>query len=211
MASFQHLSQGERNAIVAFLFDERPQSVELLTVELGQRIFQSNCASCHRASINNPRPPNVQCCEPAPLAGATKRFTQDEFLRILDTGVCYMPSYVYFTNEEREALYAFIKTLEGKGEPARPTMGEMCPMVRMVSMGGGTEHPTEHPGGMMGAEEHPREGQKEEHPEPEKPTVTKESLAKAIRDYVQKETALKGGSFLVYDPVAQKTLPLTLI
>lgn len=211
MVSFQHLSQRERNAIFAFLFDEEPQGVELSTVELGQRIFQSNCASCHRASINDPRPPNVQCCEPAPLAGATKRFTQDEFLRILDTGVCYMPSYTHFTNGEREALYAFIKTLEGKGEPARPTMGEMCPMVKMVSMGEKMEHPKEHPGGMMGAKEHPQEGPKEEHPEPKKPTVTKESLAKAIRDYVQKETALKGGFFLVYDPVAQKTLTLSLV
>lgn len=224
MVSFQHLSQRERNAIIAFLFDERPQSVELLTVELGQRIFQSNCASCHRASINDPRPPNVQCCEPAPLAGATKRFTQDEFLRILGTGVCYMPSYTHFTNGEREALYAFIKTLEGKGEPARPTMGEMCPMVRMVAMGG-MEHPKEHPGMAMGAKEHPQGQQehpgmkmeaeehpqeREEHPKAEKPEVTKETLAKVIKEYIQKEAKMKGGFFLIYDPLAKKTLALNL-
>jgi hypothetical protein len=68
--------------------------------------------------------------EPAPLAGATKRFTKDEFFRILETGVCYMPSFSHFTLEERESLYSYVKSLEGKGEPSRPTMGEMCPMMR---------------------------------------------------------------------------------
>ena len=209
MASFLHLSQEERDAIVAFLFDEGLKKVELSSAELGQRIFQSNCTSCHRASVTDPRPPNVMCCEPAPLAGATRRFTREEFFRILKTGVCYMPSYTHFTSDEGEALYAFTKTLEGKGEPARPTMGETCPMVRMVSMG--MEHPSEHPGGRMRTEEHPREGKEEEHPSPKKPTLTKESLAKAIGDYVQKETTLRGGFFMVYDPVAKKTLLLTLV
>lgn len=172
MPNFQHLSPKEKDAIIAFLFDEEQQSVELSTAELGQRIFKSNCASCHRATANDPRPPNVQCCEPAPLAGATKRFTHEEFLRILDTGVCYMPSYAHFSTVERDALYGFIKTLEGKGEPARPTMGEMCPMVLMVAKKG--EYPQEYPSG-TGAKE-PTQGDQKEHSSLEKLETTKESL-----------------------------------
>lgn len=40
--------------------------------------------------------------------------------------------------------------------------------------------------------------------------VTKENLAEAIDAYAKKETALKGGSFLVYDSKTKKPLVLTL-
>jgi len=38
-----------------------------------------------------------------------------------------------------------------------------------------------------------------------------EDLAKAIEGYVQKDAALKGGYFVVYDPVAKQPLALTLV
>jgi mono/diheme cytochrome c family protein len=130
MPPFSHLTPEEKNALIAFLFEEKEDTVESSIENLGERIFMSNCASCHRATVNDPRPPNIRMMEPAPLAGATKRFTKDEFFRILETGVCYMPSFSHFTLEERESLYSYVKSLEGKGEPSRPTMGEMCPMMR---------------------------------------------------------------------------------
>lgn len=40
--------------------------------------------------------------------------------------------------------------------------------------------------------------------------VTKEMMAQAIGDYVEKDAKLKGGYFLVYDAKAQKPLVLTL-
>jgi len=129
MPAFSYLMQPEKDALVAFLFDEKAQTVEISSENLGERIFKSNCSSCHRATINDPKLPNVWMMEPAPLAGATKRFTRDEFFRILETGICYMPSFDHFTSSEREALYSFVKSLEGKGEPSRPTMAEMCPMM----------------------------------------------------------------------------------
>lgn len=43
-----------------------------------------------------------------------------------------------------------------------------------------------------------------------KADVTKEELATAIKGYVKKEAALKGGYFLVYDRVDQKPLVLSL-
>ena len=57
------------------------------------------------------------------------------------------------------------------------------------------------------AQEHP------EHPtktEAKKETVTVTMLSKAIKDYVASDSKLKGGSFLVYDPVDKKILQLTL-
>ena len=135
MPSFNHLSQKEKEAVIAFLFVEKVESVENLTFNLGERIFKSNCTSCHRATTNGPKPPNVRMMEPAPLAGSTKRFSKKEFFSILDNGVCYMPSFSHFTSEEKEELYSFVKSLEGKGEPSRPTMGEMCPMMMRMRKG----------------------------------------------------------------------------
>lgn len=136
MPSFPHLTQEEKHAVIAYLlFDETSQPVRISSMELGERIFKSNCASCHRATTNDPKPPDVWMMEPAPLAGVTKRFKKDEFFRILRTGICYMPSFDHFTSDENEALYAFVRSLEGKGEPTRPTIGEMCPMMRKMIKG----------------------------------------------------------------------------
>lgn len=64
------------------------------------------------------------------------------------------------------------------------------------------------PGSLGTAQEHP------EHPTKaaakEKPEITMETLAQAITDYINKDTDLKGGYFLVYDSQAQKPLALTL-
>jgi hypothetical protein len=60
------------------------------------------------------------------------------------------------------------------------------------------------------AQEHPEHPT--EHPEnaDTKPSLTKEGLAKAIKDYVAADTKAKGGYFLVFDTVAEKPLALTL-
>ena len=62
--------------------------------------------------------------------------------------------------------------------------------------------------GNLLAQEHP------EHPTKSAPKakaeVTKEMMAQAIGDYVEKDTQMKGGYFLVYDTKAQKSLTLTL-
>ena len=135
MPSFSHLTLKEREALIAFLFGEQEITFKNPVENLGEKIFKSNCASCHQATTNDPKPPNVRMMEPAPLAGASKRFKKKEFFRILETGVCYMPSFTHFSSEEKESLYIFIKSLKGKGEPSRPTMGEMCPMmVRMIKV-----------------------------------------------------------------------------
>jgi len=60
--------------------------------------------------------------------------------------------------------------------------------------------------GIAAAQEHP------EHPMNDVPKaeLTLEQLAQSIDEYVTKDTALKGGYFLVYDQVAKKPLVLTL-
>jgi hypothetical protein len=64
------------------------------------------------------------------------------------------------------------------------------------------------------AQEHPEHPTEKEHPEhPEEKTeasLTIEQLAQAINDYVRDDARAKGGFFLVYDPVAKKSLVLTL-
>jgi hypothetical protein len=64
------------------------------------------------------------------------------------------------------------------------------------------------PGGQ--AQEH-RGEHPQEHPEGNQSSgVSKDDLADAIQTYVQKEAALKGGFFLVYDKDTGRTLALTL-
>jgi hypothetical protein len=59
------------------------------------------------------------------------------------------------------------------------------------------EHPSEHPS------EHPKAEQTKE-------TVTIPMLSKAIQDYIAGDAKLKGGFYLVYDPLDKKVLQLTL-
>lgn len=54
-------------------------------------------------------------------------------------------------------------------------------------------------------QEHP------EHPTTVKSDIDKDSLAKAIKDYVKRDTELRGGYFMVYDQKAEKTLALKLV
>lgn len=137
MSPLTNLSDNEINAIIAYLFNEPEQQVAInkfTPTELGRNLVTSNCISCHRLSVNDPLPPNAKAMcsmmEPAPFAGATKRFTKDEFYKILQTGPCYMPSFDFLTASDKDAVWAYLKTLEGKGEPERKTMGQMCPMMK---------------------------------------------------------------------------------
>jgi cytochrome c553 len=142
MPPHTNLSDKEISAITAYLFNEPEQQVairEFTPTELGRNLVTSNCISCHRLSVNDPLPPNAKTmCRmmvPAPFAGVTKRFTKDEFYSILQTGPCYMPSFDFLTASDKDAVWAYLKTLEGKGEPEGKTMGQMCPkMKRMKRM-----------------------------------------------------------------------------
>ncbi len=69
--------------------------------------------------------------------------------------------------------------------------------------------------GKVAAQEHPQEHPKE-HPTAKKTDkkaqadVSMADLSAAIKNYVAKDAELKGGYYLVYDPVNKKTLELTL-
>jgi hypothetical protein len=72
-------------------------------------------------------------------------------------------------------------------------------LVGMVTYA--AEHPAEHP------VEHPIDGT----PAVQQAALTKEQLARVIRLYVDKDAALKGGYFLVYDQKNSEPLVLTLV
>ncbi len=139
MPPHPNFSDDEINAIISYLYNEPEQKVKIASadfspIELGKDIVMSNCVSCHRLSINDPIPAGAKTmCSmmaPAPFAGVAKRFTKDEFYNILQTGPCYMPSFDFLTTSDKDAIWAYLKTLEGKGEPEGKTMGQMCPMMK---------------------------------------------------------------------------------
>lgn len=119
MPPMPHLKPDEVNAIVGYLFDDSVQQEvvgSLSPVELGEGIFKSNCTSCHRGTVNDQKPPNVRSMcsgmEPALLGCASKHFSAAQFKAVLDRGPCYMPSFSYLKEEDKEALYAYLQTLE---------------------------------------------------------------------------------------------------
>ncbi|MBI4369537.1 MAG: hypothetical protein HY547_04835 [Elusimicrobia bacterium] len=57
-------------------------------------------------------------------------------------------------------------------------------------------------------EDHPKE--KEQTSGASQNTITMEELAGAIEHFIARDSALKGGYFLVYDPIAKTTLALTM-
>ena len=82
-------------------------------------------------------------------------------------------------------------------------------LLFVASVGFAQEHPTEHPKETKkeNPSEHPTE-----HPTDGKTAVkiTKESLAVAITSFVNADSELKGGYFMVYDSVSKAALLLTL-
>ncbi len=80
-------------------------------------------------------------------------------------------------------------------------LGAVVAAVGLFLLSGGNalaqEHPTEHPKAKT-------ESKKTE------ASLTMADLSKAIKNYVTKDSELKGGFYLVYDPVSKKTLELTL-
>ncbi len=65
--------------------------------------------------------------------------------------------------------------------------------------------------GKVMAQEHPTEHPKaKQQPKKTEASLTMADLSKAIKEYVAQDAKLKGGFYLVYDPVAKKTLELSL-
>lgn len=123
MISHAHLPDNEINSIIAYLFNEPEQQITIdnySPVDLGKSIVESNCMGCHRLTVNDPLPPNVKTLcplvEPSAFVGEKKPLTLEEFRLILKTGPCYMPSFAYLTENEKEAIWSYIKTLEERFE-----------------------------------------------------------------------------------------------
>lgn len=151
MPAFPYLGEPEVRAVLGYLRElgggaPAPDvAVAALSGSaLGERIYRSNCASCHDAGRTAS---SGMMCQPASLAGATERFTKQQVMNLLDVGVGPMPAFGHLSMAERNALWTYLGTLAG--EPGRrPTIGEMCPMVRSAMEGrpmGGMVR-----GGMMG-------------------------------------------------------------
>lgn len=203
MPAFTHLSDAEVKVIITYLFGEGNPTVEAKALppeKRGEIIFKANCATCHRATVKDPLPRGLPVehpmMRPAPLAGATKRFNKAEFFKILKIGPMYMPSFSNLSLEEKEALWAYASSLEGKGEPAGPTMMQM----RFRMMGG--EHPGMMGRGIMRGRSNTRVAQPV--------AITTEKLARVIREHIGLGAQLNGGYYVVIDKQSDKALMLKL-
>jgi mono/diheme cytochrome c family protein len=126
MPPFAHLSQNEKEALVSFLYNERIESIEGSLSNMGEGIFKSNCTSCHRLFADDPKPTNARMMEPPPLAGITHKISKGYFLRTVENGKCYMPSFNHFSAEEKEELYSYLNSFEYQGRSSRKHMHRGC-------------------------------------------------------------------------------------
>lgn len=197
MPPFAHLTEDEVRAVISYLFGDSREIIPKrfsTPAQLGHALFQSNCISCHRTTIQDAAPrgiPSEHPMEPAPLAGATRRFDKGQFIKILDSGPGFMPSYSHLSAEEKEALWAYAGSLEGKGEAPRPTMLEMHP--QMIEM--------EHPMGQDAAERGRRTTEAE---------ISREMISDAIHNHIEQGARLNSGYYAVSDPQTDGILLLTL-
>lgn len=136
MPPLTHLSDAEINAIVSYLYDEGPSVQENYVVEelspaqKGEMLFKSNCTSCHRTITTDPRPQNsnTQVCgmmEPATLSGVPTWYNKNEFARILDRGPCYMPSFSFMSQADKDAVYDYLASVDDPGNPQQMGRGMM--------------------------------------------------------------------------------------
>ena len=160
MPALAHLSQSEVDAILGYLRElggGTPGSgatvVALSGADLGERIYQSNCASCHEPGSAAAA---GLMCQPASLAGATQRFSKRQVMNLLDVGVGPMPAFAHLSQDERGALWLYLDTLPPP-PGALPSMSERCPMVRAAMEGrpmGSMRGPGMRGGGQMGMGRH---------------------------------------------------------
>jgi len=218
MPPFGHLAPAEINAIIDYLLGEANPTVEttpLSPEKRGELIFKGTCNSCHRATVNDPRPESLPFrhhMEPAPLAGATRRFSKEAFNWILDMGPGYMPSFSNLGKEDREAVWRYLKTLEGKGEPRGMTMMQMHwqMMGRGGMMGKGGMMGRGGMMGMMGRKCRGMGWRERWRREDRVNKPTTEMIAETIREHIQFDQKINDGFYVLEDPRSGKTLRLTL-
>lgn len=138
MPALAHLSQPEVDAILGYLRElgggtatPGAMVVALSGPALGERIYQSNCASCHAPGSAAAA---GLMCQPASLAGATRRFSREQVMNLLDVGIGPMPAFSHLNQDERDALWLYLQTLSSS-PGAQPTMGQRCPIVRAAMEG----------------------------------------------------------------------------
>jgi len=130
MPPMSHISEEEIGAIIGYLYGEIEQeaiTANLTPVKRGEMLLKSNCTGCHRAVTTEPKPQNAStsmCAmmEPATLSGVPAWYTKDEFSKILDNGPCYMPSFSFMHQEDKDAVYDYLLTLKDTGIAKRPMM-----------------------------------------------------------------------------------------
>lgn len=133
MPSFSHLSESERNAIVAFLYNEDIETdivTEVTPTENGKNLFVANCARCHQPDAENSNSPKQMRwgMKPPVLNGVSDWVNISQFKQILNMGPWYMPSFATMEDKNKEDIYAYLSTLENTYQNSnyRNRMGGGC-------------------------------------------------------------------------------------
>jgi len=116
MPSFSYLSEQERKAVINFLFGENTSvelTKELSDIEKGERLFVANCAICHKKTPDDPEPAGVKNygMKPAVLGSIDKRMDFDRFVKVVDAGPCYMPSFDKLSVKDKKHIYTYLSSI----------------------------------------------------------------------------------------------------
>jgi len=117
MPSFSYLSSEERKVIIDFLFGETAVSniqTTIPTLKLGEQLFIANCNSCHKLSANDQAPKDNdkrRMCS-TNLKGINSIYSLSQFVVILNSGPCNMPSFDELDQEKKQAIYSFLSSFK---------------------------------------------------------------------------------------------------
>lgn len=88
---------------------EVPAVDETNPVAVGERLYQTNCASCHRM------PGGEEPTEYPALDNVHERLSSDEIIQTIESGRGIMPSFPQLSEEEKEAIVTYLSNVEADG------------------------------------------------------------------------------------------------
>ncbi len=111
MPPMSHLTDRQVEAIVAYVLENKNESVSVDENERGAMLVSGNCMRCHRVKPGDPAPPEARMMEPPMLSRTVRWHDSAGFKAVLDVGPCYMPSFEDMPDSDKDNIYRYLSSI----------------------------------------------------------------------------------------------------
>ncbi len=111
MPPLRHLSDKEVRTIVAYVLDNRDETVETGMKKRGATLVTANCLRCHRVKPGDPAPAETPGVEPPLLSHIVRQHNLAEFREMLNRGPCSVPSPEGISAGDKDDIYRFLNSI----------------------------------------------------------------------------------------------------